>query len=470
MDERVCHMTPGREVVFDGELLRRYDVTGPRYTSYPTAPQFHDGFSTQTYSDNARATNDDLIPRPLSLYVHLPFCARVCFYCACNKVITANRAHAAQYLRRLKREMDLQAELFDRDRSVHQLHLGGGTPTFLSHGELGELMAAIGEHFSLVREAGRDYAVEVDPREANSDTIALLSNLGFNRISVGVQDLDPQVQKAVNRIQPIEMTEAVIQAARKSGYRSVSVDLIYGLPRQSVASFDRTLDAVLELDTDRVVVFNYAHMPQMFKSQRHIRESELPAAGEKLEILRHAVQRLTGAGYVYIGMDHFAKPSDELALAQQSGALQRNFQGYSTHGDCDLVGLGVTAIGMVGESYSQNLRGLEDYYRCLDEGVLPVFRGLQLSADDILRRDVIMRLMCHFQVDISAVEDAHGIRFGTYFAEELRRLAEMEAEGLVEMEPDRIIVNPVGRLLVRNIAMVFDAYLHRQGGRYSRTI
>jgi oxygen-independent coproporphyrinogen-3 oxidase len=457
-------------LVFDPELIGRYDQSGPRYTSYPTAVQFHDGFGEREYAEMARSTNAS--GRPLSLYFHLPFCDTVCFYCACNKVVTKDRGRAQPYLDRLYREIAMQGDLFDADRPVEQLHWGGGTPTFISHDQMRELMTETGRHFRLLDGDAGEYSIEIDPREAGVDTVALLRELGFNRMSLGVQDFDERVQHAVNRLQSEEQTVAVLDAARAEGFRSVSVDLIYGLPHQSVASFARTLDRVIAFGPDRLSVFNYAHLPELFKPQRRIAAEELPAPEEKLEILRMCGDKLAAAGYVYIGMDHFAKPDDELAVAQREGTLYRNFQGYSTHAHCDLIGLGVTSIGMVGASYSQNLRTLDEYYERIDAGQLPVFRGLELSPDDAIRRDVITRLICHFTLDFAAVAAAWSIDFRAYFDEEWPRLEAMAEDGLIELDAGGIRVSPGGRLLIRNLCMVFDAYLKPAAERrhFSRVI
>lgn len=456
-------------IVFDSALIRKYDKAGPRYTSYPTAVQFHDGFDEAAYRKEALASN--VAGRPLSLYVHIPFCDTVCFYCACNKIVTRNRRHAAPYLDHLYREIALQGALFDRSRPVAQLHWGGGTPTFISAVEMRELMRITGEHFQLLDDDSGEYSIEVDPRETDDGTIALLRELGFNRLSLGVQDFDPEVQKAVNRIQSREITLKVMDAARREGFKSISVDLIYGLPLQSVASFARTVDEIVAQSPDRISVFNYAHLPDLFKTQRQIDASALPPPAVKLEILKTVIERLTHAGYVYIGMDHFAKPDDELARAQQAGTLYRNFQGYSTHADCDLIGLGATSIGMVGDSYSQNLKGLEEYYARIDAGRLAVFRGVRLDADDRLRRAAITALICHFRLEFSAIERQHGIRFRDYFAPELAELADMQADGLLALSETGIRVLPPGRLLIRNICMAFDRYLREQKQqRFSKVI
>jgi len=462
-------LLPG--VHFDAELIRRYDVSGPRYTSYPTAVQFNAEFSGERYRAMAKATNDGSTARPLSLYVHLPFCATVCFYCACNKIVTKHRERAEPYLTRLYREIAMQGELFDRSRPVAQLHWGGGTPTFISHDEMRALMANLRQHFRLLDNDHGEYGIEVDPREVRPGTLALLRELGFNRLSMGVQDFDPTVQQAVNRLQSETQTLAVLEEARKRGFRSINMDLIYGLPFQTVESFARTLDKVIAAGPDRLSVFNYAHLPEMFKPQRRIQAADLPTPEAKLEILSHTIARLTEANYVYIGMDHFAKPDDELAVAQREGTLYRNFQGYSTHADCDLIGLGVTSIGAVGAAYSQNERALDAYVERVDRGELPVMRGIELSEDDRLRREVITQLICHFRLDRGAIERNYGIDFSRYFAEELTRLGSMEDDGLVELDAAAIRITPRGKLLVRNICMIFDAYLRRsQTGRYSKVI
>ena len=456
-------------IVFDPTLIRKYDKSGPRYTSYPTAVQFHDGFGEAEYREQAQASNASA--RPLSLYVHIPFCDTVCFYCACNKIITKNRRHAAPYLDHLHREIALQGALFDRSRPVTQLHWGGGTPTFISAEQMRELMRVTGEHFRLLDDDSGEYSIEVDPRETDDHTIALLRELGFNRLSLGVQDFDLEVQKAVNRIQSREITLKAMEAARSEGFKSISVDLIYGLPLQSVASFARTVDEIVEQNPDRISVFNYAHLPDLFKTQRQIDASALPPPAVKLEILKTVIEHLIRAGYIYIGMDHFAKPDDELTRAQQAGTLYRNFQGYSTHAHCDLIGLGATSIGMVGDSYSQNLKTLEEYYTRIAENRLAVFRGVRLDADDRLRRAVITDLICHFTLKFAAIERQFGIRFGDYFAPELAELADMQADGLLALSETGIQVLPPGRLLIRNICMAFDRYLREQKQqRFSKVI
>lgn len=447
-------------LVFDPQIIRRFDVNGPRYTSYPTADRFVEAFD----SDAARLWLGKRtiggIGRPLSLYFHIPFCNTICYYCACNKIITKDHGRSAKYLKYLGKELALQSESLegrDGEHEVIQLHWGGGTPTFLSHDEMRQLMGETRRHFKLLD--GGEYSIEVDPRKVDYATVALLGELGFNRMSVGVQDFDERVQVAVNRVQSEEETATVIEAARANGFKSVSVDLIYGLPQQTVMGFNRTLERVLAMDPERLSIYNYAHLPSMFKPQRRIAEPDLPSADTKLQILALAIKKLTEAGYVFIGMDHFAKPDDELAVAQRQGRLHRNFQGYSTYADCDMLSFGISSISKVGPTYSQNVKTLDEYYDRLDARMLPVFRGIELNADDILRRSIIQALMCHFELSIESIESAHLIDFHQYFAAELDDLKEMERAGLLEVERDWITVLPPGRLLVRIIAMAFDRYL-----------
>ena len=455
-------------LIFDPELIKKYDQSGPRYTSYPTAVQFHDGFGDAEYRRVAEASN--VTGHPLSLYFHIPFCDTVCYYCACNKVVTKYREQASPYLQRLHRELELQGELFDKSRIVTQLHWGGGTPTFINHQEMRELMNVTRQHFTLMDGDEGEYSIEIDPREATHETIALLRELGFNRMSLGVQDFDPEVQRAVNRIQSEKQTMDVLEAARKENFSSISIDLIYGLPFQTTERFLTTLNKIIDVNPDRLSVFNYAHLPRMFGPQRRINEDDLPAPQEKLDILKMTIERLTEAGYVYIGMDHFAKPDDELAIAQQDGTLYRNFQGYSTHAECDLIGLGSTSIGMVGPTYAQNMRTLEEYYERIDSGQTAVFRGIELNRDDEIRRDVITRLICHFKLDFATVNQQWEIDFQDYFKEELPKLQGMEQDGLLEIGQNSMRVMPKGRLLIRNICMLFDAYLKGATSNFSKVI
>ena len=459
-----------QELIFDIDIIRRYDKAGPRYTSYPTAVQFHEKFDKTVYTEYAAATNT-LPLKPLSLYFHIPFCNTVCYYCACNKIVTKDYSRAAPYLERLKKEIAMQAKLFNPERPVNQLHWGGGTPTFLSHDEMRDLMDCTREHFNLLDDDSGEYSIEIDPREATPETIKLLRELGFNRLSLGVQDFDPIVQKAVNRIQSEAETFAVLDAARENGFKSLSIDLIYGLPHQSAESFLKTLDKVIEVAPDRLSVFNYAHLPTLFKPQRRINDDELPSAQEKLAILQQSAEHLRKAGYVYIGMDHFARPDDELAIAQRNGTLYRNFQGYATHADCDLIGMGVTSIGKVGDSYSQNVKTEAEYMACIDAGELPVFRGVGLTEDDKIRRELITQLMCHFSLDIQKFEQQQNINFLEYFAEEWQALSTFKEDGLIEYDTQHIEILPVGRLLVRNISMTFDYYLRQaKEQRFSKVI
>ncbi len=459
-----------QSIVFDLDLIHKYDRAGPRYTSYPTAVEFHEGFGETAYRRACERSNAEA--RPLSLYFHIPFCDTVCFYCACNKIATKDRRLAGPYLQHLDREMALQAALFDPGRPVDQLHWGGGTPTFISHDQMRWLMERTREHFRLHEDDSGEYSIEIDPREADTSTIRLLREIGFNRMSMGVQDLDERVQRAVNRIQSEARTLEVLAAARAEGFRSVSMDLIYGLPYQTLESFSRTLERIIEIGPDRLSVFNYAHLPERFKPQRRIDAERLPPPQEKLDILQTAIERLGAAGYVFIGMDHFARPDDELAVAQRNGTLYRNFQGYSTHADCDLIGLGITSIGKVADTYAQNLKALEPYYARLDEGRLPIWRGVELDRDDLVRRDLITRLICHFELRFADIERAWGIDFQEYFSADLERLGEMAADGLLTLDDQGIRVAPKGRLLIRNICMAFDRY--RQAGqgqtRFSKVI
>jgi oxygen-independent coproporphyrinogen-3 oxidase len=447
------------QVEFNADLIQSYDRAGPRYTSYPTANKFHTDFAEKEYRQCAQQSNLQNPQGPLSLYFHIPFCDTVCFYCGCNKVVTKDRTKADNYLEHVYREISMQAALFNPGRPVDQLHWGGGTPTFISHEQMSSLMQHTRRHFNLHTDDSGEYSIEIDPREASADTIALLRQLGFNRLSLGVQDFDVNVQKAVNRIQSEQETQAVMDAARAEGFKSISLDLIYGLPKQSVDSFSETLNKIITMSPDRLSVFNYAHLPEMFKPQRRIHAEELPTAAVKLDILQYIITRLTDAGYVYIGMDHFARPDDELAIAQQAGSLYRNFQGYSTHADCDLIAMGVTGLGQVGDSYSQNVKTLDEYYQLIDAGHLPVFRGIELTADDKLRRHIINRLMCDFSVDWQQIEKAYAIPVQDYFSIEWPELLSMQTDGLLSLDRERLQVSAAGRMLIRNICMVFDRYL-----------
>lgn len=460
---------------FDAQLLRRYDRPGPRYTSYPTAPQFSEAFGEPVFREHIRRSNAEPIPRQLSLYLHVPYCFSPCFYCGCNRIITRDLSKGRTYLERLLREIEMVAKLFDRDRDVIQLHMGGGTPNFLSPAELRELVDSLGRHFHFSDSPERDFSIEIDPRFIKDGDIAAYAAMGFNRASLGVQDFDPDVQRAVNRIQSVEETLRVIEACRASRFKSVNVDLIYGLPKQTLPGFARTLDTVMAVRPDRLAIYGYAHMPELFKPQRQIEAADLPSPDVKLALLKLAIEKLSAAGYRYIGMDHFALPEDDLARAQQRGGLHRNFMGYTTHADCDLIGLGVSAISHIGDSFSQNPRDLAGWEVALDQGKLPVWRGLQLDADDVLRGDVIQQLMCQGEIDVTAIERRYYIDFAEYFAAGLDRLQTLVDDGLVTIEAERITATSRGRLLLRIIAMCFDRYHDpsaqpEQRPRYSRVI
>ena len=457
------------DIEFSEELIRRFDKLGPRYTSYPTADKFHAGFAEANYIEYlAQRNNTANNNPPLSIYVHLPFCESLCYFCGCNKIVTKDRVRTTEYLRYLAKEMALVAKHIGPDRRTAQLHFGGGTPTFLTPEELGELMAMLRSHFNFLPDA--ELGIEIDPRTVNDDTMAMLAELGFNRTSFGVQDFDPAVQQSVNRIQPFEMVEKAMSASRKSGFQSINADLIYGLPKQSRQSFDGTLDRVIELAPERIALYNYAHLPSRFKAQRLIVEAELPSAEERLQIFLMSVHRLLDAGYIYIGLDHFSKPEDELNKARLDKTLHRNFQGYTTRADCDLIGFGVSAIGKVGHSYSQSVRTLKAYYEHLDIDRLPVEKGYALTADDVLRRQVIMELMCSGPVNFAAINEAHGIDFKTYFADELALLTQYEEAGLIVVDEHSISVTPKGRMFVRASGMVFDKHLAQSTAKFSKLI
>jgi oxygen-independent coproporphyrinogen-3 oxidase len=453
---------------FDPELIRKYDKSGPRYTSYPTAPQFTDAFDDKALRRSIERSNHEMIPKPLSLYVHIPFCDTICYYCACNKIITKNHSLSDEYLDLLETELHLLSPLFDPDREIEQLHLGGGTPTFLSDEEMIHLMSLIEDNYQVSEDC--EMSIEIDPRKVTDDSLRTLTNIGFNRMSLGVQDFDERVQHAVNRVQSFEMVRDRLHTARDLGVQSVNMDLIYGLPLQTPETFGQTLDKVIELRPDRLSIFNYAHLPERFKPQRRINAEELPTPAQKLEIFQLTMERLQQAGYVYIGMDHFALESDSMVKAQQEGTLQRNFQGYSTHKDADLVAIGVSSIASIGDSYSQNSSDMETYRELLQSGQLPVVRGIQLSDEDRLRKQVISQLICHFHLDFADIELSWDIRFSEHFARELEQLQEMVADDLVEIDESSIRVKPRGRLLIRNVCMVFDEYLRHNVVQFSKVI
>ncbi len=452
------------------EMLQKYDVSGPRYTSYPTADRFVEAFAENEYKQALEQRRVGGMALPLSIYVHIPFCESLCFYCACNKIVTKHHERSAEYLRYLSREIDLHVEHVGAGQAISQLHLGGGSPTFFTDEELSELMAMLRNSFVLT--PGGEYSIEVDPRTVNEERLKHLASLGFNRLSFGVQDFDPEVQKAVHRIQPAEQVFSLVEAARQLDFESINVDLIYGLPMQTPVSFARTLEQIVELKPDRIALYAYAHLPERFKPQRRINAYELPAASAKVSMLSDAIAVFLAAGYVYVGMDHFALPNDALAVAKRQGRLHRNFQGYSTQPDCDLISLGVSAIGRVGATYSQNAKTLEEYYDFLNQGRFPVVRGLALSRDDLVRRAVIMALMCQGRLQYESIELAYMIDFKSYFATELDAIKELEAAGMVELEDGAIQVTDTGWFFVRAVAMLFDRNLQvdRNRARFSKII
>lgn len=462
----MSHLPP-----LDHDLLSRYDQPGPRYTSYPTAPQFHERWNAEQYRDALVRSNADPIPRRISLYTHVPFCMSPCFYCGCNRVITRDYARSGPYVDNLCAEIDQVGQLIDRDREVVQIHFGGGTPNFLRPGQLARVVERMAERFRFSMADDRDFSIEMDPRTVDAEDVGELAEIGFNRASLGVQDYDPEVQAAVNRIQSREQTEAVIAACRRHGFRSVNIDLIYGLPKQTRAGFRRTLDQVIAVRPDRLAIYSYAHLPHMFKGQRQIAAADLPSPEDKLGLLAEAIQTLDAAGYVHIGMDHFALPEDELARAQRRGALHRNFMGYTTHADCDLIGFGVSSISHVADCFSQNHRDLPSYQAALQSGQWPTWRGLRLDADDVIRADLIQQIMCHGRVDVGSFERRHDLHFNHYFSEALDKLHALEADGLVEVDRAHLEASPRGRMLLRHIAMCFDRYLKSdQTTRFSKAI
>lgn len=450
-------MSSLNDVELPEDLIRRFDKSGPRYTSYPTADRFNPHFTAQTYNNYLQQRKERSANPPLSVYLHLPFCESLCYFCACNKIITQDHSRVTEYLEYLKKEMSLVAAQLGPDRRTVQLHLGGGTPTFFNSSELRLLMQMVRQHFDFADNA--ELGIEIDPRTVRDDTLAFLADLGFNRTSFGVQDFDPQVQQAVNRIQPFAMVEKAVTASRAVGFQSINADLIYGLPKQTLTSFSRTLDQLIEVSPDRIALYNYAHLPSRFKAQRLIVPSDLPSAETRLQIFLMSTRRLLDAGYVYIGLDHFAKPDDELNRARLNNSLHRNFQGYTTMSDCDLIGFGVSAIGKIGNSYSQSVRTIKGYYEHLDTGRLPIEKGFELSTDDLLRRQIIMALMCSAPLDISAIEARYKIDFPSYFAHEISELRQYEEAGLLDIDQQAIVVTPRGRLFVRAIGMAFDKYL-----------
>ena len=472
MQKPAIHATGAVRSGLSAALLRRFDVPGPRYTSYPTADRFVDAFGPAQYRQalQRRGSAGASAAAPLSLYVHIPFCESVCYYCACNKVITKHHERATEYLDALEVEIGLQTALLGRGRSATQLHLGGGTPTFLSDDELTRLMRSLRASFTIT--PGAECSIEVDPRTVSAERLTHLAGLGFNRLSFGVQDFNPAVQQAVHRLQPFEQVEALMHAARVLRFDSINVDLIHGLPLQTPDSLARTVEQTATLRPDRIALYAYAHLPQRFKPQRRIDAAKLPGAAERIAMLARSIDGFLAHGYSYIGMDHFALPGDTLAVAKRQGRLQRNFQGYSTQPDCDLIGLGVSAIGKVGATYSQSAKTLPEYYDALRGGELPVVRGVALGREDLLRRAVISSLMCQGRLDFEAFEIAHLVDFRRHFAAELEQLQGLEVDGLLVFEPDGVQVTALGWYFVRAIAMVFDQYLQadRARERYSRVL
>lgn len=462
-----------KAIEWDEQLIQRYDLAGPRYTSYPTAPQFQDAFSQSSLFRAIVRSN--LAHRPLSLYFHIPFCESLCYYCGCNKIVTNNKGRSLPYIQRMIQELALYADMFEPGKQVQQLHWGGGTPTFISDDEMSLLMNATRRLFSFADDDQGEFSIEVHPGRVSINTMAHLRQLGFNRVSMGVQDFDEQVQGAVNRFNTLEQVADLVKALRDQGYKSISMDLIYGLPLQNKRTLAATLQKVIDLGPDRLSLFNYAHMPHLFKSQRMIREEDLPSPAEKLEMLHFAIERLQQAGYLYIGMDHFAKPGDELVTAQSRGQLQRNFQGYSTHGNCDLLAVGVSSISMIDNVYVQNAKDLNSYQQKLDMGLLPIAKGFTLNQEDLLRRYVINRLICDFDLSFHEIARAFDINPGDYFRAELEQLQPMVEDGLVVVDNLGIHIQNKGRLLIRRVCMVFDEYLNKTSNnvhpiRYSKII
>jgi oxygen-independent coproporphyrinogen III oxidase len=453
-------VTNSTAVRFDAAMMARYGQSAPRYTSYPTALQFKDSVESGEYLAAAACSEDALRGEPLSLYVHIPFCLSPCLYCGCNKIVTRRTERAEHYVRHLSREISLRAGHFARDRPVEQMHFGGGTPTYLPKQLLIEIMGNLAHEFRLSETKSRDYSIEIDPRSVDRDCLQLLKELGFNRVSLGIQDFDSEVQRAVNRVQPEKNVQHVYDAAREWGFQSINFDLICGLPLQTLATFTATLNRVVAMRPDRLAVYGYAHMPQLFKAQRHIRQEELPNAATRMALQELAIDKLVAAGYVYIGLDHFALPTDSLAQAKRNHTLHRSFQGYTTHANRDLVSFGVSAIGKVGNLYVQNYKLIKDYEAAIARGALPSQRGTTLSADDRIRADVIQQIMCHGRIDISEVEDRHHISFSNYFSLELARLRALQCDGLVELAERHVTLTVTGRLLMRAVAMSFDAYIN----------
>ena len=450
---------------FDPQLLSKYNTSGPRYTSYPTALEFHDDFKHEDFIQAVEKSPN----RELSLYVHIPFCHTLCYYCGCNKVITRHRHKADIYLDYLAKEIALQAPAF-KDYKVKQLHWGGGTPSFLTHTQITQLVGLLKSKFDFSDDL--EMSIEIDPREIEMDLAEHLFSLGFNRLSLGVQDLDHKVQESINRVQSTEFIGDFIKHAKEVGFNSINIDLIYGLPHQTIDTFTYTLDKANEWDVDRISLFSYAHLPSRFAAQRKLRDEWLPSVSEKFALMKLAIEKLCGFGYDFIGMDHFAKPEDELSIAQGNGTLHRNFQGYTTKGNCDLLGLGVSSISSIGRSFGQNIKDLQAYYKAIDSQQHALERGVSLNDDDIIRGEVIRELMCNLYLDKSMINEKYNINFDDYFAEDLPLLDTFIADGLVENTDKSIKVDQKARLLIRIICMSFDAYMkqHINQQRFSRVI
>ncbi len=459
------------KIFVDIELLKKYDRPGPRYTSYPTAPYFHEGIGPEEFLKHIRRDDEANNEQPLSLYFHLPFCDTLCYFCGCNMMVTRDRQKIEHYIDYLEKEIQLLRPHISSKRKVAQLHWGGGTPTHLSPEQIKRLGTIIHKYFEFADDA--EVSVEIDPRELTRQHMEALREIGFNRCSMGVQDFTPKVQETVNRIQPENITRQAVEWARELGFNSVNIDLMYGLPFQKMDTFEQTIDTVLNINPNRLAVFNYAHLPSMIKHQRLIKDEWIPAPEEKLQLLKLSIEKLTGAGYEYIGMDHFAKPDDELTVAMKKGTLYRNFQGYSTHSGLNLFALGISSIGMLSDLYVQNYKKLGEYYQALDEGKLPIVRGVALSEDDRLRREVITELMCNFRLQKSDIETKYNISFDEYFADALEQLKVYQEDNLIILQDERLTVTTAGRLLIRNIAMNFDAYLQKREDnkpQFSRTV
>lgn len=460
--------TTANDIEWDAALIARYSRNGPRYTSYPTALNFDKRFKPLDHIGNLQELGRK--QQPLSLYFHIPFCHQICYYCGCNKIVTKSREPLERYLKNLKTEITLVAKALGKRQGVSQLHFGGGTPTFLTSNELSELIAFIGKYFDLNTHEKHEYAIEIDPRSINCDTLSALRNTGFNRLSFGVQDTNPDVQTAINRLQSTEHLSELVHKARELDYQSISFDLIYGLPLQTIATLSKTLEDVITLRPDRISLYHYAHLPERFKSQRAIDRLTLPSSDEKVEMLSLAAQRLQKAGYVYIGMDHFALPEDELARCQREGRLLRNFQGYSTGSTADVIGLGVSAISAVGRQYAQNHKDIGDYYLMIEAGQLPVEQGLLLNDDDCLRRYIIMQLACNLRLDYRFLNLKFNANFSDKFAHLMPALLNMQGDGIVELTNFGMSITDKGRMLIRNICMLFDNYLSDVSTKYSKTL